>query len=229
MFFSDATNDHPVLAPVFIAQLGCMKDLFLSIASNATSRLSGVDADLIHNALAGHIPLSSLSSLHCIGDELAYFKNNFTNINMLIIPYLQSISQQSTADTSTCFNVYGALLSYFSTSISLLIQVGTLVTADTASFGTVNMEDIYLNSLNQVDECLSDILGIGFGAVLNADGNLVNDYMKGTITTLPHPFSCITSIIDFGRNILNQALTSFNAGTSLSLNIPPFPDFNVFG
>lgn len=111
-----------------------MKNMFLSIASNATSRLSGVDADMIHNALDGHIPLSNLSSLHCISDELAYFKNNFTNINMLIIPYLQSISQQSTADTSSCFNVYGALLSYFSTSISLLVHVSTLVTGKYINF-----------------------------------------------------------------------------------------------
>ena len=70
--------------------------MFLNIAANATSRLSGVDSDPIFNALSGIIDISTLQSLQCIFDELAYIKNNFIEMDTSITPYLQSITVSST-------------------------------------------------------------------------------------------------------------------------------------
>ncbi|KAL7040453.1 hypothetical protein ACKWTF_000398 [Chironomus riparius] len=225
-FAISSAEANRVLVPAFNAQLGCIKEMYLNIAANASNRLSGADFSAIKNALSGEIDISSLESIRCISDELSYIKNNLTNIDSSIIPNLSSITQGTTGNAETCFNVYISLLPYIGTTIAFVVEAGTIIAAETASFGTINMADIYLEAMNQANECVFDVLGLGIATILNSDPDGIITYYNGLSTTLEHPYSCIQSIIDYGQNIFNQALTSFNAGAPLNLNIPPVPEFN---
>lgn len=89
-YFIVSANNHPLLAPVFVALLGCVKPFFLDIAANATGRIASVDSLAVYNAFSGVTPLSSLDTLSCIADDLAYMKENFTNIDSSLIPSIQS-------------------------------------------------------------------------------------------------------------------------------------------
>ena len=88
------------------------------------------------------------------------------------------------------------------------------------------MADIYLESMSQNNQCINNLIGYGIAAMLNSDPIPMVNYLQGSLTTLPYPYSCIQSMLDFATNILGQALGSFNSGTPLNLTIPSIPSFS---
>jgi len=111
----------------------------------------------------------------------------------------------------------------------LILKIIFLISADTATYGSINMLDLYLGAMAHQQKCMFNILGTGLGTVLGADIDVVNAYISGTSNSLPYPYDCVQSIIDLGKNIYSQAFTSFSAGTPLSLIVPAVPAYNPFG
>lgn len=41
------------------------------------------------------------------------------------------------------------------------------------------------------------MIGDGLGAILNADGSSVTQYLSGEVSEVPYPFNCIEGALDY--------------------------------
>ncbi|KAL7040068.1 hypothetical protein ACKWTF_000248 [Chironomus riparius] len=217
--------ENPVLTPFFIADLICELDVMIMFAANATSFLSGVDAEIVYAILNGETVNPLPAPLDCVETDLIYMKNEIAFLVNNVIPGYENFAINSTSDTSTCNTTYTALTGYVVQLVDLLNMKGFFVTSATALFTSTNLSDLFLESFTSIIDCIPDLVAKYVGAVLNADGSAVKSYVNGNRKSLPYPFSCAEILIDITNSLMNQALVNYVTESPNNLVLPNIPKF----